>query len=67
MQNFESSNPAKIRWESSHVCPKCDSAINLAEIDLLAISTGIVSCPLCGWSCRIEIKIVDGDARRAQQ
>ena len=46
-------------WESVHICPKCGHVINLAEIDLRTITTGIVECPLCGWSGRIEIQIVE--------
>src|SRR5258708_7123393 len=30
-------------WESVHVCPNCGHAINLAELDLRAITTGIVT------------------------
>lgn len=48
------------RWESVHVCPRCKHIINLSEIDLGAIATGIISCPRCGWSGSIEIQIVDG-------
>jgi hypothetical protein len=47
-------------WESVHVCPSCSHTINLAEIDLRAITTGIVSCPHCEWSGAIAIKIVSG-------
>ena len=45
-------------WESVHVCPNCKHVINLAEIDLRAITTGIVSCPRCEWAGKIEIQIV---------
>jgi hypothetical protein len=30
-------------WESVHVCPNCGHVINLAELDLTAITTGIVT------------------------
>jgi hypothetical protein len=46
------------QWESVHVCPNCDYVINLADIDLRAITTGIVSCPGCEWAGKIEIQIV---------
>ena len=46
-------------WESAHVCPKCGYKLNLAEIDLKAITTGIVSCPECHRAGPIEIQIVD--------
>ena len=52
----------KGHWESVHVCPKCGHLLNLAEIDLRAITTGIVSCPNCNWSGPIDIQIVDGKA-----
>ena len=44
--------------ESAHVCRKCDHAINLAEMDLRSITTGIVVCPKCDWSGAVEIRIV---------
>lgn len=50
------------RWESAHVCPNCGHILNLAEIDMRAITTGIVSCPKCDWSGKIEIKIVGESA-----
>jgi len=51
-------NPAE-SWESVHVCPNCVHVINLAELDLRAITTGIVNCLNCDWSGQIEIQIVD--------
>ena len=61
MRDPDPSNVSRIRWESSHVCPRCGSATNLAEIDLRAITTGIVTCPKCDWSGPIEVRIVDAD------
>ncbi len=52
----------KRHWESVHICPKCEHVINLAEIALKAITTGIVSCPNCDWSGPIEIRVIDGPA-----
>ena len=52
----------KKHWESAHVCPKCTHILNLAEIDLKTITTGVVSCPNCDWSGPIEIRMVDGTA-----
>lgn len=49
------------QWESVHICPNCERIINLAEIDLRAITTGIVVCPHCAWSGKIEIKIIDAN------
>lgn len=31
-------------WESVHSCPRCALVINLEEIDLRAITTGIITC-----------------------
>jgi len=50
-------------WESVHVCPNCEFEINLADIDLRAITTGIVSCPQCAWAGRIEIQIVSNNGK----
>ena len=41
-------------WESVHVCPNCGFIINLAELDLQAVTAGIVTCPSCPWSGQIE-------------
>jgi predicted RNA-binding Zn-ribbon protein involved in translation (DUF1610 family) len=51
-------------WESVHVCPNCGHVINLAELDLRAITTGIVTCPSCDWSGPIEIQIIDQVPRK---
>ncbi len=51
-------------WESVHVCPNCGHVINLAELDLRAITTGIVTCPSCDWSGQIEIQIIDQVPRK---
>ena len=51
-------------WESVHVCPNCGHVINLAELDLKAITTGIVACPNCDWSGQIEIQVVDQVPRK---
>lgn len=49
----------KKHWESAHLCPRCGHVLNLADIDLKTVTTGIVDCPNCDWSGPIEIKIVD--------
>jgi hypothetical protein len=46
-------------WASVHICPRCEHVTNLAELDLLAVTTGITSCPRCDWSGQIKIQIVD--------
>jgi predicted RNA-binding Zn-ribbon protein involved in translation (DUF1610 family) len=51
-------------WESVHVCPNCGHIINLAELDMRAITTGIVTCPSCYWSGQIEIQVVDQVPRK---
>jgi DNA-directed RNA polymerase subunit RPC12/RpoP len=50
----------KEHWESAHVCLRCERIINLAEIDLMTVTTGIVACPNCDWSGPIEIRVMDG-------
>lgn len=47
-------------WESVHICPNCEYVINLADMDLRTITTGIVSCPRCEWAGKVEIQIVGG-------
>jgi hypothetical protein len=46
---------------SAHICPKCGHVMNLAQIDLNAITTGILLCPICEWSGPIRIQIVDAN------
>jgi transcription elongation factor Elf1 len=46
-------------WESVHVCPNCGHVTNLAELDLKAITTGIIFCSSCDWSGQIEIQVID--------
>jgi hypothetical protein len=46
-------------WKSVHVCPNCDLVIDLAELDMTEVTTGILTCPSCDWSGRIEITVVD--------
>jgi hypothetical protein len=38
------------QWESVHQCPKCGHTVNLGEIDLRAISMGMIVCPIGEWS-----------------
>ena len=55
-------NPNGIRQlESVHVCPRCGHILNLDQIDLRAITTGIVACPKCDWEGSIEIQVIDVD------
>jgi hypothetical protein len=56
----ESSDPKPSNvWQSAHVCPNCGNVIDLSELDLVAVTTGIVSCTRCDWGGRIEIQVVD--------
>lgn len=41
---------ARKQWESAHTCPRCGNVINLEEINLRTIATGIIACPKCEWS-----------------
>ena len=34
------------KWKSVHIPPSCGYAQNLADLDLRAISTGFVECPV---------------------
>jgi predicted RNA-binding Zn-ribbon protein involved in translation (DUF1610 family) len=47
------------QWESVHQCPKCGHTLNLGEMDLRAISTGMIVCPRCEWSGPVRIEIVE--------
>jgi hypothetical protein len=47
------------QWESVHLCPRCAHVINLEEIDLRTITTGIINCPKCDWSGPVSIEIVE--------
>jgi len=49
----------KKQWDSVYACPQCGHEINLGEIDLMTVTTGIVDCPKCDWSGPIEIQIVE--------
>ncbi len=42
-----------------HQCPHCRYTIPLQDMDLKAITTGIIRCPSCRRSGQIEIKIVE--------
>jgi predicted RNA-binding Zn-ribbon protein involved in translation (DUF1610 family) len=47
------------KWETVHICPKCGQVLNLAEIDLRTITTGIVDCANCEWSGPVKIEIIE--------
>lgn len=47
------------QWDSVHKCPQCGHALRLDDIDLKAVTTGIVVCPNCKWSGPIEIRVIE--------
>jgi DNA-directed RNA polymerase subunit RPC12/RpoP len=47
------------KWDSVHKCSQCEHEINLGEIDLMMVTTGMIDCPVCGWTGPIEIHIVE--------
>ena len=56
--SIASNNPShQAHWESVHICPRCGHILNLAEIDLKTITTGIVACPQCDWEGPVEIQV----------
>jgi transcription elongation factor Elf1 len=46
------------RWDSVHKCPRCGQAFRLANLDLKAVTTGMVACLTCDWTGSINIQIV---------
>ena len=46
-------------WVSVHQCPGCGHAVELAAMNLRAVTSGIITCASCGRFGSIEIKIVD--------
>jgi ribosomal protein L37AE/L43A len=44
--------------ESAHVCPQCGTPILIENIGLREMTTGIITCPKCDWSGKINIQIV---------
>jgi hypothetical protein len=44
-----------------HVCPECGLAIELKDIGLPEATTGLITCPKCDWSGRIEIEIIESN------
>ena len=47
------------QWDSVHRCPECGHMLNLRDIDLMGVTTGIVDCPNCERTGSIEIQIVE--------
>jgi hypothetical protein len=51
------------QWESAHVCPQCGFPIDLKDIGLAEAMSGLITCPKCDWSGRIEIEIIESKSR----
>jgi predicted RNA-binding Zn-ribbon protein involved in translation (DUF1610 family) len=49
----------KKQWDSAHKCSDCGHVINLRDMDLKNVATGIVTCPSCGWAEPVEIQIIE--------
>jgi predicted RNA-binding Zn-ribbon protein involved in translation (DUF1610 family) len=49
----------KKQWDSAHKCPDCGHVINLRDMDLKDVTTGIVACPNCEWLGPVEIQIIE--------
>jgi hypothetical protein len=41
------------------VCPECGFSIELKNIGLTEATTGLITCPECDWSGKIEIDIIE--------
>ena len=48
----------KTQWDSAHKCPDCGQVINLRDLDLKDVATGIVACSSCGWVGPVAIQII---------
>jgi hypothetical protein len=48
---------------SAHVCPECGLSIELKDIGLTEVTTGLITCPKCDWSGQIEIEIIEKKSR----
>jgi transcription elongation factor Elf1 len=48
----------RTRWESVHECPRCGHPVRLANLDLKAVTSGVVTCARCGLTGSINIQIV---------
>jgi len=50
------------QMESAHVCPQCGTPILIENIGLREMTTGIITCPKCDWSGKINIQIIRNDS-----
>ena len=47
--------------ENVHQCPRCGHTIRIEQIEVKAISVGIITCLNCGYSGPINLQIVEGN------
>jgi predicted RNA-binding Zn-ribbon protein involved in translation (DUF1610 family) len=58
-KNLHTPQPSeKNEWKSVHKCPNCGHEISLGKLNLYETTTGIVTCPKCGWAGQIDLQIV---------
>jgi hypothetical protein len=48
-------------WVSVHECAQCHQVVDLAALDLGAVTSGIATCPYCEWAGKIEIRVVEAE------
>ena len=51
----------RTKRESVHECPRCRHSVRLADLDLKAVTTGVVTCVRCDLTGSINIQIVVQD------
>ena len=58
---MEAREPNKVGRQlkiSAHLCKQCGFSIDLKDLGLREGATGLVTCPKCGWSGQVTIRIV---------
>lgn len=58
MESEQQHDNERMHWDSVHKCPQCEQHFRLADLDLKAITTGIVACLKCDWTGSINIQII---------
>ncbi len=51
----------RTRWDSVHECLRCGHFVKLADLNLKAVTTGVVTCAKCNLTGSINIQIVERD------
>lgn len=46
-------------WENVHVCQTCGYAIDLSELGLGELTSGLAACKECGSSGQINVHIIE--------